>query len=266
MADETDYDPAEVRAWAAAQGLDVAPGGRLRAEVVAAWLARDDDSGEPDWGAAGTAGEDPEGAQDPAPPAAEAAAADSTGTGPPPPADLSEARKRAREDSGGKRARPGWAGRGRATRDRDRAQPPKVTKAVQGDIEGKLALLLAVPVTTWAAVDPYCGGVMGDNLDSIVRKATPLICQSPQAVKWFTEGGIYLLWLDLALAVQPVAVAAWRHHVAGTVTIIDGQPVPSRRGPDGRVVPLAQPAPQQAPDYSAYTTHVAGHVPQPRPA
>ena len=262
MADETDYDPAEVRAWAAAQGIEVAPGGRLKSDVIGAWLAREDEGGEPDWAAAATAGED---GQDPPapPPAAGQAAADSTGTGPPPPADLNEARKRAREDGGGKsRARPGWAGRARPAR--DKPQPVKITRQVQGDIEGKLALLLAVPVTTWGAVDPYCGGAAADNLDNIVRKAVPLICQSPQVVKWFTEGGIYLLWLDLALAVQPVAVAAWRHHVTGSVTIVNGRAVPARRLPDGRIVPVQQAPEPPAPDYSAY--HVPGHVPEPRPA
>ena len=99
----------------------------------------------------------------------------------------------------------------------------------------------------------------------MIAKAMPLILRSPTAIRLLTEGTTYFQWLDLIMAAMPVATTVWAHHVAGTVTIVNGQPVPATRLPDGRVVP-AQQQPQQPADYSAYTTQVYGHVPQPRPA
>jgi hypothetical protein len=139
-----------------------------------------------------------------------------------------------------------------------------VTVALTREIQGNLALFLTLPAAGLAAVDPACGGAVADNIDNIVIKATPLICQSPTAVKFLTEGGKWMLWFGLGAAVLPVAKTAYAHHIAGTIMVDDrGRVVPSERGPDGRVVPLDGQTRQPEPDWSAYTTYdnVPGHVP-----
>ena len=252
-----------IRDWAKDNGFDVADKGRIPAGVVTAYEAAtgqpsDDADDGPDWDDVG--GEDPDplaGVEDD-----DTAAAGSHGPadGPPPPADLNEARER----FAGKPKRPGWAKDGKPSK--PVAPPVKVTKAVVSDIEGKLTLLLTGPAVFWQMADPLCGGAFADNLENIVRKAVPLIAQSPDAVRWFTKGTTFLLWLDLVWALQPVAQAVYAHHIAATVMVLpDGRVVPSQRLEDGRVVPLSE-VKQARPDQSAYTTQVPGHVPDVQPA
>jgi hypothetical protein len=262
---------ADIRDWAAANGLTVAPQGRIPHAAAAAYDAAmatpaDDDDPGPDWSAAAAGSvpldldDDPEPGEPPPDAVAAGTAEPTPQPVPPPPASLDDARERL----AGRGPRvPPWAGtnRGGSASQRPAAAPVKITPALSKDITGKLALFLAIPAATWAAVDPACGGAFSENVDVITQKAVPLILQSPEAVRWFTQGGKYLLWLDLLIALQPVAQTAYRHHLAGTITVVDGRPVPSRHLADGKVVPLGQAEPEPPPDWSAYTTDVPGHVP-----
>lgn len=249
-----------IREWAAEAGFDVSAKGRIPDGIVAAYEAatgREAPAEDgPDWDAALAGGE----AADPLEALEDQLGEDggepAEGSGPPPPADLDEARAR----FAGKPKPPRWAKDGKASKPQ---QPTvKVTRTVVADIEGKLTLLLTGPAVFWQMADPLCGGAFADNLDNIVRKAVPLICQSPDAVRWFTKGTTFLLWLDLVWALQPVAQAVYAHHVAATVMILpDGRIVPAKRLEDGRIVPLESVPKQAPPDVSQYTTQVAGHVP-----
>lgn len=256
-----------IREWATENGHTVARGGRIPAEIVAAYEAAGGqpapagDDGGPDWDAAAaglTEGLDPFAGIEAGPDAAAGPGTEGERTGLPPPADLDEARARLGARKAGV---PGWAkDTGKPAKDKT---PVKVTKAVIGDIEGKLTLLLSGPVAFWQMADPICGQAAADNLDNMVRKAVPLIIQSPDAVRWFTKGTQFLLWLDLIWAMQPVAQAVYAHHVAATVMLDPrtGQAIPAQRLDDGSIVPAGD-APRQArPDMSAYTTEVTGHVP-----
>ena len=251
-----------IREWAAEQGFEISATGRIPKGVVAAYETATSQAVDDglDWNDALSSS-----SNDAADPLAaledqlgEAAAGDTLReAGPPPPADLDEARARFH----GKPKPSPWAkdtgkpGRGQ--------QPPiKVNRQVISDIEGKLTLLLTGPALMWQTVDPLCGGAFADNLDNIVKKAVPLICQSPDAVRWFTKGTTFLLWLDLVWALQPVAQAVYAHHVAASVMILpDGRVVAAKRLEDGRIVPADQVPRQARPDVSQYTTQVAGHVP-----
>jgi hypothetical protein len=107
-----------------------------------------------------------------------------------------------------------------------------------------------------------CGGAMADALPNLVKAMVPLIVQSPQVVAWFTRGTQFLLWLELVMALRPVAEAVHAHHVAGTVMVTkDGEVVASQRREDGVVVPLAEAPPRPREDQSMYSTQVASHVP-----
>jgi hypothetical protein len=261
---------ADIRDWAGANGLQITERGRIPAAVVAAYDAAmtvpaDDDGPGPDWSAAAGAvpldldGPEPEDLLEDPPGAAAGPGIAPEPPGPPPPASLDDARTRLA--GRGPRVPPWAGGRGGGGSQRPAAAPVKITPALSKDITGKLALFLAIPAATWAAVDPACGGAFSENLDTITAKAVPLILQSPEAVRWFTQGGKYLLWLDLLIALQPVAQTAYRHHLAGTITVVQGRPVPARRLADGKVVPADHAPAEPAPDWSAYTTDVPGHVP-----
>jgi hypothetical protein len=275
---------ADVRDWAAANGLTVAKQGRIPASVDAAYeaaMAAGDGPPEPgpDWGAAMTGSSpldldepDPDEPEYPPPGAAlpgdGAGASGANGSAPaaepsePPPASLDDARERL---AAGRSPRvPPWAGGrggGGATQRPPAAAPVKVTPAVLRDIEGKLALLLAIPAAGWEAIDPICGGAFADTMPDAIRKAVPVIAQSPAAMRWLAEGGPWILALDLAVALMPTAKAVYQHHWAHSVMVVDGRAVPARRLANGQVVPAADAPPEPAPDWSAYTTDIPGHVP-----
>lgn len=274
---------ADVRDWAAANGLAVSPRGRIPIAVSAAYdaaTAAADEPAEPgpDWAAAGFGSAeldldepDPDAPPGPAIPGAGAAAGSANGgaptaePSPPPPASLDDAR--ARLAGGGPGRPPPWAGgRGGGGNQRPPAAPVKVNAATVRDIEGKLALLAAVPMAAFEAVDPACGGAAAEVLPQSIKAAVPLICQSETALRLLTEGGTYFLWLSLAQALAPAVTMGWRHHVSHTVTVVDGRAVPAARLPDGRIVPAGGAPRAPAPDYSMYTTDIPGHVPPVRSA
>lgn len=279
-------EAADARTWAGQQGIPVAGTGRLPAGVLAAFRAYRDGThpgpaepgadlpDTPDWDSAAAelgAGQGADvladvGGQDQAGGAASVSSDDEVpAPSAPPPANLEEARRRLGGDT---RKRPPWAGR--AGRDRPpRAEPApiKVTKSVSDDITGKLAMLLTVPVSAWQTVDPACGGAAADNLDNVVRTAVPLICLSQDAVRFFTSATKFMLVWSFLAAVQPVAATVYQHHVTRTIAVLaNGRIVHGTLQPDGTVEwppdvggQAAAAAPR--PDYSAYTTQVAGHVP-----
>jgi hypothetical protein len=113
-----------------------------------------------------------------------------------------------------------------------------VTRAVQRDIAGKTAFWMLILADTWALADPYCARALGEAVPNIARKAAPLLCQSPQLVEWFSRASGFMQVTELLMAMKPVAVAIFAHHVTRSV---------QTKGADG-----ARQAEQKA-DWSAYT-------------
>jgi hypothetical protein len=281
---------AAVRAWAVDNGFTVAEGGRIPAAVTAAYEAweagaepvpngpgpgaaepgpQDDGSGPgesgPDWGD-GDQGDDegdtlsPFGPGGTASPPQDGPESDQAAEpGLPPPASLAEARERAQGDQGagsGRKKRPGWA---TFAEKADRAARPvepvvKITKAVREDIAGKLTLMLTFPLMAWETVDPYCGGAASARLDRMVQTAVPLICQSPDAVKLFTKGTTYVLWLEFISAVMPVGAAVYQHHIAHTVELVPADQAEAAEADQAGADPGQQ-----------YPPVFTGHIPVPRP-
>lgn len=94
---------------------------------------------------------------------------------------------------------------------------PRVTERVRKDIEGKMAFWLSMGGDLWNMADPYCAGVFADNVDKIAKKAAPLICQSPDMVRWFQRSSGFLMWTELGMAFKPVITAVIAHHVTKRV-------------------------------------------------
>lgn len=101
----------------------------------------------------------------------------------------------------------------------------RITKRVKDDIEGKLAMTLGFAAMGVSAKDPVCGTSFAENSDVIAAKLVPIICKSPDLVRWFTKGGDYMLWFDLAMACLPVIKTMAAHHVFNTtrpnLTVVD---------------------------------------------
>lgn len=105
---------------------------------------------------------------------------------------------------------------------------PRVTATVRKDIRGKVGLFLSLLGTAWATRDEPCGTIL---VESIPDRETPdgtvpgiasaladIFCDSPELVRWFTAGGGYMKWLNLAVAVQPVLTTLFHHHITHTIS------------------------------------------------
>lgn len=271
----------EIREWGRANGHEVSDKGALPRHLVDLYIGAHGGSDvqvddEPGWGSA-------PGPADPLDQLeAELSSPDGDDTGPGPgmrdngppggstqPAgmtpvtSLDEARQRI---GAGQARRPGWAGQSPRTqrqRSSQGEQPRKpVTKAVRDDVTGKLTLLLSPLAMGWQMADPYCGGAFAENLDEIVIKAVPLLCMSPAVVEFFQKSSLIWAIFELTIALQPVGVAVYKHHVRRDVNEM-GQRIDRA----GRVVrePQRQ-AETVVADQSMYVTEVSGHVPPARPA
>jgi hypothetical protein len=206
-------EAAQIRAWAQRNGWpELGTSGRIPAAARAAWHDRgedleDQDPGDPD--------EDQE--QDPG---------GGDGQELTPPASLDEARARAGLDPDAAHLR----GRGRrrppAGGSDPKPPPVKITPAVRRDIAGKLAFWLSIPAEPWYRIDPYCGAAYAQQIDQIAIKAAPLICQSPDLVRWFRKSSTFIMWTELGMACRPVAEAVIAHHITKRITLnSEGQAV-----------------------------------------
>ena len=96
--------------------------------------------------------------------------------------------------------------------------PVRVTAATRKDIAAKLQLIMFVPGKVWETRDPYCGGMFVHQLPETVDALTDIICDSPDLVAFFTgPAGGFMKYMKLILALQPVGVTAWQHHIAHAI-------------------------------------------------
>lgn len=95
----------------------------------------------------------------------------------------------------------------------------KITASIRRDIEGKLALGFGMLGETWSMIDPLCGQALVENGPNMAKKYTPLLCQSPEVVKWMTKSGNFLMWIDALMATWPVISMVVAHHIAHTVAM-----------------------------------------------
>jgi hypothetical protein len=104
----------------------------------------------------------------------------------------------------------------------------RVTKKVRDDIEGKVAMMIMMTSMLLQTKDEVCGKALEDNGPTIAQKFVPIICKSPELVRWFTKGGNYTAWLDLCMALWPVLTVAFGHHVSHSIQ--DTKPQPGQNG------------------------------------
>lgn len=94
----------------------------------------------------------------------------------------------------------------------------RVTASVKRDIEGKLAFAFGMAGQTWSLADPVCGSVLMESGPAMAKAYMPLICQSPDMVRWLSKGGSFLLWADALMATWPLLQAIFAHHIARTIS------------------------------------------------
>lgn len=102
----------------------------------------------------------------------------------------------------------------------------RITPSIRRDVEGKLAFAFALGGQVWIMADPYCGNAFVENTDNIAKKLTPIICQSPDVVKWLTKSSNFILYVDLFMAMWPVLQMIFAHHIAKSVRVDENTPAP----------------------------------------
>jgi hypothetical protein len=122
----------------------------------------------------------------------------------------------------------------------------RITKAIREDIAGKLGMIFGFMSMGISIKDPICGHAISDNAEHIVPKMVPIVCKSPDMVRWFTSKNAgYIVWFELMMVCWPVLQVVISHHVTHTI----GKPQGS--GPTGQTV-IPNPLVPTAPPYSAY--------------
>lgn len=99
-------------------------------------------------------------------------------------------------------------------RKRTRKGSIKITDAIRGDVEGKVALLLLTSANALQLADPVCGGVLLQQAPDIAEKLTPILCQSAAVVEWFQRGTSLIMYVELVMALGPVLATVWQHHLS----------------------------------------------------
>jgi hypothetical protein len=111
----------------------------------------------------------------------------------------------------------------------------RITKAVKDDIAGKLGMLFGFMTVGLSMKDPICAKAVGDNAEHIIPKLVPIICKSPDMVRWFTsKNSGYIVYFELMMVCWPVIQVFIGHHVTHSIGPAKGA------GPDGTVMPNAQ--------------------------
>lgn len=102
--------------------------------------------------------------------------------------------------------------------------PEEVTQQVKDDMAGFLGLAVGIVGPPLVNVDAYCGGALISQSEAIVDAAIPLMCRSATLVKFFSdEKSSWLQWMMLGKALWPVAQAVGRHHIFGSIKIVEDE-------------------------------------------
>jgi hypothetical protein len=91
-------------------------------------------------------------------------------------------------------------------------------------IEDNLGFYLSVIGLTVEMIDPYCGPILSENFDNIVKRWSKVIAHYPSAAKLFldSKGGILFGWISAIQATWPVLYAMYEHHLAKTIRVSKG--------------------------------------------
>jgi hypothetical protein len=92
-------------------------------------------------------------------------------------------------------------------------------------IEQNLGTYLSIVGMTAEMIDPYCGPILADNFDNIVKRWTKVIAHYPKAAELFLDGkgGVIMTWIGAIQATWPVLMAIYHHHLARDIQVRNGR-------------------------------------------
>lgn len=88
-------------------------------------------------------------------------------------------------------------------------------------IEENMATYLSVIGITVEMIDPYCGPILAQNFDNMVKRWSKVVAHYPKAADLFLDakGGVIFTWIGALQATWPVLYALYQHHLAKTVAV-----------------------------------------------
>ena len=117
-------------------------------------------------------------------------------------------------------------------------------------IEENMGTYLSVVGMTMELLDPYCGHILGDNLENMVKRWSKVVARYPAASKLFLSkgGGTIMDWIGAIQATWPFLYALYEHPLAGTVKTDKGRVY--RVSPNGSAPPPDATSPVMDYDYT----------------
>lgn len=117
-------------------------------------------------------------------------------------------------------------------------------------IEENMGTYLSVVGMTMEILDPYCGHILGDNLENMVKRWSKVVARYPAASRLFLSkgGGTIMDWIGAIQATWPFLYALYEHHLAGTVKTDKGRVY--RVSPNGSAPPPDATSPVMDYDYT----------------
>jgi len=100
-----------------------------------------------------------------------------------------------------------------------------INAAGMAKIEDSLGTYLSIFGITMEMVDPYCGPILAQNMDNIVRRWSKVIAKYPKAAELFMDGkgGTLMAWITAIQATWPFLFALYEHHFSKNVQTSGGQ-------------------------------------------
>lgn len=113
---------------------------------------------------------------------------------------------------------PGWAGDGAGPQ---AAETFRVDRETRADIKALIALAYTIPGETLPLLDPYCFGPLAEEETgtAIISAVSDIVCGSPRVARWAASAAGLMPWIKLGMALKPVAVASFHHHVLKDIEV-----------------------------------------------
>lgn len=130
-------------------------------------------------------------------------------------------------------------------------EPFRMTAADYRLIEENMGTYVSIVGMTLELIDPYCGRILGDNIENMVKRWSKVVGHYPPAAKLFMAkgGGILMDWIAAIQATWPFLYALYEHHLARTVRTEGGR-VMRVHSPNGQAPNVDATLPDQEFEYT----------------
>jgi hypothetical protein len=118
-----------------------------------------------------------------------------------------------------------------------------INAAGMAKIEDSLGTYLSIFGITMEMVDPYCGPILAENMDNIVRHWSKVIAKYPKAAELFMDGkgGTLMTWIGAIQATWPFLFAIYQHHFSKDIQTSGGNIYKKNANGAGRFDPTMPP-------------------------